>query len=118
MRTSASRRTISSWPRVRFTSCGSVARVQLFRSKWLRSLLAIVSIMSHRSASCGPSVMITTFQESSCGTTEMARSVGHSEMSSSSSLIADSSSSRVFAGFFNVAGSFLAGTGPNDPSAP
>jgi hypothetical protein len=33
-------------------------------------------------------------------TTEMARSVGHSQMSSISSLIADSSSSRVFAGFF------------------
>jgi hypothetical protein len=37
---------------------------------------------------------------SSGGATEMARSVGHSLMSSISSLMADSSSSRVFAGFF------------------
>ena len=36
----------------------------------------------------------------SWGATEMARSVGHSQMSSISSLMADSSSSRVFAGFF------------------
>jgi hypothetical protein len=77
-------------------------RVQLFRSNWLRSLSAIDLIMSHRSTSCGPSVMITTFQESSCGTMEMARPVGHSQMSSISSLIADSSSSRVFAGFFKL----------------
>ena len=76
--------------------------VQLFRSNWLRSLSAIDWIMSHRSTSCGPSVMITTFQESSCGTMEMARPVGHSQMSSISSLIADSSSSRVFAGFFKL----------------
>ena len=75
-------------------------RVQLFKSNWMRSRSAIVSIISHRSASCGPSVMITTFQESSWGTTEMARSVGNSQMSSISSLIAASSSSRVFAGFF------------------
>jgi hypothetical protein len=33
---------------------------------------------------------------------EMARSVGHSQISSISSLIADSSSSRVFAGFFKL----------------
>jgi hypothetical protein len=46
--------------------------------------------------------MITTFQESSCGTMEMARPVGHSQMSSISSLIADSSSSRVFVGFFKL----------------
>jgi hypothetical protein len=58
--------------------------------------------MSHRSASCGPSVMITTFQESSWGTTEIARPVGHSQMSSISVRIADSSSSRVFAGFFKL----------------
>ena len=38
--------------------------------------------------------------ESSWGATEMARSVGHSQMSSISNLMADSSSSRVFAGFF------------------
>ena len=73
---------------------------QPFKSNWVRNLSAIVSIMSHRSASCGPSVMITTFQVSSWGATEMARSVGHSQMSSISSLMADSSSSRVFAGFF------------------
>ena len=66
----------------------------------MRSLSAIVSIISHRSASGGPPVMTKTFQESSWGTTEMARSVGNSQMSSISSLIADSSSSRVFAGFF------------------
>lgn len=47
--------------------------------------------------------MIVTFQESSCGATEMAKPVGHSQMSSISSLIADSSSSRVFAGFFKRA---------------
>ncbi len=46
------------------------------------------------------SVMITTFQVSSWGATEMARPVGHSQISSISSLMADSSSSRVFAGFF------------------
>jgi|KBSSwiStaDraftv2_1062776.scaffolds.fasta_scaffold486275_1 hypothetical protein len=46
--------------------------------------------------------MIPTFQESSCGMMEMARPVGHSQMSSISSLIADSSSSRVFAGFFKL----------------
>ena len=46
--------------------------------------------------------MITTFQESSCGTTEMARPVGHSQISSISSRMADSSSSRVFAGFFKL----------------
>ena len=45
---------------------------QPFKSNWVRNLSAIVSIMSHRSASCGPSVMITTFQESSWGATEMA----------------------------------------------
>ena len=73
---------------------------QPFKSNCVRNLSAIVSIMSHRSASCGPSVMITTFQVSSWGATEMARSVGHSQMSSISSLMADSSSSRVFAGFF------------------
>jgi hypothetical protein len=44
--------------------------------------------------------MITTFQESSWGTTEIARPVGHSQMSSISVRIADSSSSGVFAGFF------------------
>ena len=73
---------------------------QPFKSNWVRNLSAIVSIMSHRSASCGPSVAITTFQVSSWGATEMARYVGHSQMSSNSSLMADSSSSRVFAGFF------------------
>jgi hypothetical protein len=50
----------------------------------------------------GPSLMITTFQESSCGTTEMARSVGHSQMSSISSLMTASSSSR-----FSLASSSL-----------
>jgi hypothetical protein len=95
-----------------FVSCESVARVQLFMSNWLRSLSAIVSIMSHRSVSCGPSAMITTFQESSWGTTEIARPVGHSQMSSISILIADSSSSRVFAGFFKLVPS-LRGTGPS-----
>ena len=58
--------------------------------------------MSDRSASCGPSVIITTFQESSWGTTEIAKPVGHSQMSSISTLIADSSSSRVFAGLFKL----------------
>ena len=59
--------------------------------------------MSQRSVSCcGPSLMISTFQESSCGTTEMARSVGQLLMSSISSLMADSSSSRVFDGFFKL----------------
>jgi hypothetical protein len=73
----------------------------LQRSNWLRSLSAMASIISHRSASCcGVSRMIATFQESSWGTTEMASSVGHSQMSSISSLMAASSSSRVFAGFF------------------
>jgi hypothetical protein len=48
--------------------------------------------------------MITTFQDSPCGKTEMAKSVGHSQIDSISSLIADSNSSRVFAGFFNVFG--------------
>jgi hypothetical protein len=55
--------------------------------------------------------MISTIQESSCGTTEMARSVGQSLMSSISSLMADSSSSRVFAGFFKLFPS-PRGTGP------
>lgn len=73
---------------------------QTLRSNWLRSLSAIAAIMSVRPACCGPSVMIVTFQVSSCGTTEMARSVGNSLISSISSLIAASSSSRVFAGFF------------------
>ena len=73
-----------------------------FKSNWLRNLSAIASIISERSGSCGPSVMIATFQVSSQGTTEMARSVGHSQMSSISSLIAASSSSRVFAGFFKL----------------
>ena len=40
---------------------------QPFKSNWVRNLFAIVSIMSHRSASCGPSVTITTFQVSSWG---------------------------------------------------
>ena len=40
---------------------------QPFKSNWVRNLSAIVSIMSHRSASCGPSVTITTFQVSSWG---------------------------------------------------
>jgi len=40
-------------------------RVQLFKSNWMRSLSAIVSIISSRSASGGPSVMTRTFQESS-----------------------------------------------------
>ena len=67
----------------------------------MRSLSAMAWIISQRSASCcGPSHMIATFHESSWGTTEMARSVGHSLMSSISSLMAASSSSRVFAGFF------------------
>jgi hypothetical protein len=45
--------------------------------------------------------MISTFQESSCGTTEMAKSVGISQMLSSiSRRMAASSSSRVFDGFF------------------
>jgi hypothetical protein len=86
------------WPPMK-TAIGG----QAFRSNWLRSLSAMASIMSQRSASrCGPSLMISTFQESSCGTTEMARSVGQSLMSSISSLMADSSSSRVFAGFFKL----------------
>jgi hypothetical protein len=38
--------------------------------------------------------MITTFQESSCGMMEMARSVGHPLMSSNSSLMADSAGFR------------------------
>lgn len=60
--------------------------------------------MSEPSASCcGPSLMISTFQESSCGTTEMARSVGQSLVPSISSLMAASSSSRVLAGFFKCA---------------
>ena len=85
---------------------------QAFRSNWLRSLSAMASIMSQRSASrCSPSLMISTFQESSCGTTEMARSVGQSLMSSISSLMADSSSSRVFDGFFKLILS-PRGTGP------
>jgi hypothetical protein len=46
--------------------------------------------------------MIATFQESSWGTTEIARPAGHSQMSSISILIADSSCSRVFAGFFKL----------------
>jgi hypothetical protein len=76
---------------------------QAFRSNWLRSLSAIASIISQQSVSrCGPSLMISTFQESSCGTTEIARSVGQSLISSISSLMADSSSSRVFAGFFKL----------------
>jgi hypothetical protein len=74
---------------------------QPFRSNWLRSLSAMAWIISQRSASCcGPSHMIATFHESSWGTTEIARFVGHSLMSSISSLMAASSSSRVFAGFF------------------
>jgi hypothetical protein len=48
--------------------------------------------------------MITIFQESSCGRTEIAKSVGDSQISSISVLIADSSSPRVFACFFNVSG--------------
>jgi hypothetical protein len=40
-----------------------VCSLQPFKSNWLRNLSAIVSIMSRRSASCGPSVMTTTFQE-------------------------------------------------------
>jgi hypothetical protein len=55
-------------------------RAQLFKSNCVRSLSAIVLIMSHRSASCGPSIMITTFQVSSWGATEMAKSVGHSDV--------------------------------------
>src|ERR1700687_1825403 len=47
----------------------------------MRSLSAIIAIISRRSASGGPPVMTRTFQESSCGTTEMARPVGHSQMS-------------------------------------
>lgn len=46
--------------------------------------------------------MIATCQLSWWGKTEMARSVGNSQMSSISSLMADSSSSRVFAGFFKL----------------
>jgi hypothetical protein len=76
------------------------AEGQPLRSNWLRSLSAIAAIMSVRPASYGPSVMIVTFQVSSCGTTEMGRSVRNSLMSSISSLIAASSSSQVFAGFF------------------
>jgi hypothetical protein len=41
------------------------------------------------------------FPGSFVGTTEMARPTGHLQMSSISSLIADSDSARVFAGFFN-----------------
>ena len=70
-------------------------------------------IISQPSASCGPSHMIATFHESSWGTTEMARSVGHSLMSSISSLMAASSSSRVFAGFFKCPS--LSGAGETGP---
>ena len=76
---------------------------QLFKSNWPRSLSAIDKIISQRPAS-GPSLMTTTFHESSCGKTEIAKSVGHPQMSSISILIADSSSSRVFAGFFKCVG--------------
>ena len=73
---------------------------QPFRSNWLRSLSAMAWISQRSASCCGPSHMIATFHESSWGTTEIARSVGHSLMSSISSLMAASSSSRVFAGFF------------------
>jgi len=43
--------------------------------------------------------------------TEMARPVGHSQMSSISSLMTDSSSSRVFAGFFKCPSLVGAGSG-------
>jgi hypothetical protein len=56
--------------------------------------------------------MIATFQETSWGTTEMAGSVGHSQMSSISSQMADSSSSRVLAGFFTVDHRLAGGTRP------
>ncbi|MBP1294279.1 hypothetical protein [Bradyrhizobium elkanii] len=52
---------------------------QAFRSNWLRSLSAIASIISQRSASrCGPSLMISAFHVSSCGMTEIAKFVGQS----------------------------------------
>lgn len=62
--------------------------------------------------------MITTFHESSWGATEMARPVGHSQMSSISNLIADSSSSRVFAGFFKRVRLFLRAPFDEDRAQP
>jgi hypothetical protein len=49
-----------------------------------------------------PSAMITTFQECSWGTTEIAKSVDHSQMSSISILIGDIELFARFASFFRL----------------
>jgi hypothetical protein len=72
----------------------------VLRSNWLLTRSAMSEIISKRSLSALRFPCMTTFQVSPSGWTDTAMSVGHSQMSSISTLMAASSSAAVLDGFF------------------